>query len=245
MQLSVGFRLIPKGALFNCQHARLKPLNFASIHHKASELNNIFFDRECLKVDIFNCNKLSKVKLNDWAHDYYLSNKNQHKNAHCLLYDLVCTLELEQIETALQMLYRTYADIVQLLMYMIDDLNKLNREHKENGVHTNIGTRGCGHKDISGHIDRMLTSIRGYLSIVLADNMLELKQIEYDTSPGQVLELIGSTDGVHKVRSLSQLKRRLTDGRMCWALFSRLQSLVLPLVYIHVALSDTLITSMK
>ena len=126
--------------------------------------------------------------------------------------------------------------------------------------------------DVTNYIPAMLSSMRSYLGIVLADNMLELQQITYETASGQVLELISSTEGVHKIRALSQLKHRLGDGRMCWALFntnntnnntshmspmgtsnntnSNINShhsnhTALPLVYIHVALSQELVTSMK
>lgn len=78
--------------------------------------------------------------------------------------------------------------------------------------------------------------IQQWLGSIFSLDNLELKRITFDSSSGIVLEKVARGESVHRVRSLSELKRRLHDGKRCFGLFH--PSLPdEPLVFIHVALT--------
>jgi hypothetical protein len=62
-------------------------------------------------------------------------------------------------------------------------------------------------------------TISQFLKSVFCFDSLQLKRISFDNSSGNVLEKVARGESVHRVRSLSELKRRLQDGRRCFALF--------------------------
>ena len=80
--------------------------------------------------------------------------------------------------------------------------------------------------------------------IAFNPDMLELKRITYETSNGAILEKIARGENVHIVRGLSDLKRRFNNGRCCYALFHRSLPNE-PINFIHVALSNQLLESMR
>lgn len=74
-----------------------------------------------------------------------------------------------------------------------------------------------------------------WLGNVFCEDALELRRVTFDGSSGDVLEKITKGESVHTIRSLSELKLRLSDGRRCFAFFH--ESLPNePLAFIHVAL---------
>lgn len=89
--------------------------------------------------------------------------------------------------------------------------------------------------------------VDSWLASVFSDCMLQLRRITFDDACGNTLEHIARTEAVHRIRSLSELKRRLHDGRRCYALFlSNNQSLFHePVAFIHVALTNQLCDSLR
>lgn len=61
--------------------------------------------------------------------------------------------------------------------------------------------------------------LRKWLSCFLADDALILKTITFSDSSGSMLEFITKNEGVHSVKSLAELKNRLSYGKRCFALF--------------------------
>jgi malonyl-CoA decarboxylase len=86
-------------------------------------------------------------------------------------------------------------------------------------------------------------AVQQWLSISLSLDTLELRRITFDSSSGLLLEKVAKGESVHRVRSLTELKRRLHDGKRCFALFHpSLQEE--PLVFIHVGLTSELSRSL-
>lgn len=85
---------------------------------------------------------------------------------------------------------------------------------------------------------------REWLSIVFCQQALELKRITFEGSSGNVLEQVAKGEAVHRVRSLSELKRRLENGRRCFALFHHSLPTE-PLAFIHVSLAECIASSMR
>lgn len=71
-------------------------------------------------------------------------------------------------------------------------------------------------KNVMSVID---SHLREYLYHALCEDSLSLKRITFEESSGLVLEKVAKFDAVHTVRSISELKRRLHDGRRCYAFF--------------------------
>lgn len=92
---------------------------------------------------------------------------------------------------------------------------------------------------------RILNStLKDWLSTTFCYDTLELRRITFEDSCGTVLEKVARGEAVHRVRSLSELKRRLHDGRRCYGLFHK--SLPLdPVAFIHIALTDELAPSLR
>lgn len=85
--------------------------------------------------------------------------------------------------------------------------------------------------------------VQQWLGNSICLDTLELKRITFDHSSGAILEKVARGESVHRVRSLSELKRRLQDGKRCFALFHpRIEAD--PLVFIHVGLTNELARSL-
>jgi len=81
--------------------------------------------------------------------------------------------------------------------------------------------------------------LKQWLGNVFCEDALELRRVTFDSSSGDVLEKITKGEAVHTIRSLSELKLRLSDGRRCFAFFhDGLPNE--PLAFIHVALVNHL-----
>lgn len=86
-------------------------------------------------------------------------------------------------------------------------------------------------------------AIQQWLSYSLSLDTLELRRITFDSSSGHILEKVARGESVHRVRSLTELKRRLYDGKRCFALFHPALHEE-PLVFIHVGLTTELSQSL-
>jgi len=95
-----------------------------------------------------------------------------------------------------------------------------------------------------GQMKQLDQSIQKWLGYTLNNDCLELKRITFETSSGSVLEKVARGESVHKVRTLRELKKRLHDGKRCFALFHpKLEDE--PLVFIHVGLTNELSGSLR
>lgn len=120
---------------------------------------------------------------------------------------------------------------VKLAMMMRNDLNTMAR-NKTISSTTQTSARLC---------DKFL---KQWLGACFCLDSLELRRITFDHSSGNVLEKVARGESVHRVRSLSELKRRLHNGRRAFALFHHCLPEE-PLVFVHVALTSNLATSIK
>jgi hypothetical protein len=99
----------------------------------------------------------------------------------------------------------------------------------------------CPNADQVKSFDRLLVK---WLAAALSPDNCEVRAITFDTASGNTLEQVARGEAVHSVRSLSELKRRLHNGRRCYALFHR-QLNSEPLAFIHVALTSEMATSVR
>jgi hypothetical protein len=94
-------------------------------------------------------------------------------------------------------------------------------------------------KEIGISLQSLDDYIRNWLSVILSIDTLQLKRVTFDHSSGDILEKVARGESVHRVRSLAELKRRLHDGRRCFALFHHCLPED-PLVFVHVGLTSQL-----
>jgi hypothetical protein len=95
---------------------------------------------------------------------------------------------------------------VRLAMQAREDLMSMIAERKK----TKLDTKSL--VDLDDNLGQ-------FLQTVFCVDALQLKRITFENSSGNVLEKVARGESVHRVRSLSELKRRLHDGRRCFALF--------------------------
>ena len=70
------------------------------------------------------------------------------------------------------------------------------------------------------HINNFDSIIANFLGSVFCRNILCLKRLTFENSSGAVLQKIAEAEAVHKIRALSEMKKRLnSQGRRCFALF--------------------------
>jgi malonyl-CoA decarboxylase len=83
-------------------------------------------------------------------------------------------------------------------------------------------------------------SLRDYLQVAFSRDSLNFKQVTFEESHGVMLERVAENDSVlTKIRTLRELKRRLGNGRRCYALLHP-QLPDDPVAFIHVALTQDL-----
>eukprot|EP01039_Chlorochromonas_danica_P001793 gene1793-1959_t len=87
-------------------------------------------------------------------------------------------------------------------------------------------------------------AVQQWLAQALSLDCLEHQRITFENSSGHTLEKVARGESVHRVRSLSELKRRLHDGKRCFAFFHPSLSAE-PLVFVHVALTTELSASLS
>ena len=87
------------------------------------------------------------------------------------------------------------------------------------------------------------SSLRTTLSSLFRPGVLKLERITFDETPASIIEQIALKEQVHPLRSLSELRARLGEGRRCFAFFSpSLQRS--PLIFVHVALLNEIPATM-
>jgi malonyl-CoA decarboxylase len=72
----------------------------------------------------------------------------------------------------------------------------------------------------------------------------ELKRITYEGTPASVIEFIATKEAVHPMKSLDDLRIRLSAGRRVLSLFHPMLENQ-PLLFVHVALTDHIPSSME
>jgi hypothetical protein len=87
-------------------------------------------------------------------------------------------------------------------------------------------------------------ALKVWIATVFHYDSVYLKTITFDTASGQLLEKVASAEAVHRVRSLSELKRRLHNGRQCFALFHH-NIPNDPIAFLHVAFTPMLAPSLR
>jgi hypothetical protein len=63
------------------------------------------------------------------------------------------------------------------------------------------------------------TLLANWLFAVFCISALKLQRVTFDTSSGLLLERIAADEAVHRIRALSEMKNRLTNGRRCFGFF--------------------------
>lgn len=58
-----------------------------------------------------------------------------------------------------------------------------------------------------------------WLFAVFCTSALKFQRVTFDNSSGLLLEKIAAEEAVHRIRALSEMKNRLTNGRRCFGLF--------------------------
>jgi hypothetical protein len=92
--------------------------------------------------------------------------------------------------------------------------------------------------------DEIDVELRRWLAVAFSPPMCEIRRVKFEESSGLLLEHVAHGESVHRIRSLSELKRRLSDGRRCYALIHRGMENQ-PAAFLHVALSDHLPHTIK
>ena len=166
---------------------------------------------------------VSPVKISSWGNEY-------------LMTDRVARVSMQQalltsdphFKVTGEML-KTSKNGLRLAMTLRADINFC----KKNSTSGNGNTHNLDLAPLWKNFDRFL---KDWLGVIFCESMLELRQITMDSASGEVLEYIVNTEAVHPVRSVADLKNRLTNGRCCYGLFHSSSAYPLPLAYIHVGL---------
>lgn len=129
---------------------------------------------------------------------------------------------------------------LEVAMTMRDDLSSLMNVKSAGTATSSSFPLNENSKIRLKQLDKVLQQ---WLSYSLSLDTLELRRITFDSSSGSVLEKVARGESVHRVRSLTELKRRLHDGKRCFALFHPALA-DQPLVFIHVGLTTDLSKSL-
>lgn len=86
-------------------------------------------------------------------------------------------------------------------------------------------------------------AVQEWLRQALSLDTLQHRRITFDHSSGYTLERVARGESVHRVRSLSELKRRLHDGKRCFGFFHPSLEAE-PLVFVHIGLTTELAGSL-
>jgi hypothetical protein len=94
------------------------------------------------------------------------------------------------------------------------------------------------------YLNELNGKLKTFLSVAFSVDMVSVQRVSFETSSGMILEKIAKGEAVHSVRTLNELKKRLRDGRRCYALFHVCLPQE-PLAFVHVAFTDTISNSIK
>lgn len=123
------------------------------------------------------------------------------------------------------------------LIQLRSDARTLCRRMEQNGSSTA--------KDILlvHQLRQLDNDLKGLLSILFLQPMLELHRVSYESTPASIIEKIARKEAVHPLRSLEDLRTRLGPNRRCFAFFHPSLSDE-PLVFVHVGLLSGIPQSM-
>ncbi|KAL7684875.1 putative malonyl-CoA decarboxylase [Plasmopara halstedii] len=158
----------------------------------------------------------------NWKHENverYLRTFKNLRNAFTPLYETFFQQILSQRENGMLFLVHMRADLLQIL--------------RKSASHTETTS-----------LRSLDASLKQYLVSWFGVGFLRLKRVTYEHSPGQLLEKIIRYEAVHPVGTIAELKRRLGNGRRCFAFFHP-SIPEEPLVFVHVALMQEMATSMQ
>ncbi|KAE9252609.1 hypothetical protein PF004_g1904 [Phytophthora fragariae] len=158
----------------------------------------------------------------DWEHENverYLRTFRNLRNALAPLYETFFQQILSQRENGMLFLVHLRADLLQVM--------------RKNATHSEIPA-----------LRSLDASLKQFLASWFSVGFLKLERVTYEHSPGQLLEKIIRYEAVHPVGTIAELKRRLGNGRRCFAFFH--PSIPdEPLVFVHVALMQEIASSMQ
>ncbi|KAF4324519.1 hypothetical protein BBO99_00001745 [Phytophthora kernoviae] len=160
--------------------------------------------------------------LVNWEHENverYLRTFRNLRNALSPLYDTFFQQILSQRENGMLFLVHMRADLLAVL--------------RKNACHQEIPA-----------LRSLDASLKQFLASWFSVGFLKLERVTYEHSSGQLLEKIIRYEAVHPVGTIAELKRRLGNGRRCFAFFH--PSIPdEPLVFVHVALMTEMASSMQ
>ncbi|KAG6598095.1 Malonyl-CoA decarboxylase [Phytophthora cinnamomi] len=160
--------------------------------------------------------------LVNWDHENverFLRTFRNLRNALSPLYETFFQQILSQRENGMLFLVHLRADLLQVL--------------RKNATHSEIPA-----------LRSLDASLKQFLASWFSVGFLKLERVTYERSPGQLLEKIIRYEAVHPVGTIAELKRRLGNGRRCFAFFH--PSIPdEPLVFVHVALMQEIASSMQ
>ncbi|KAG7393517.1 hypothetical protein PHYPSEUDO_007354 [Phytophthora pseudosyringae] len=158
----------------------------------------------------------------DWEHENverYLRTFRNLRNALSPLYETFFQQILSQRENGMLFLVHMRADLLQVL--------------RKSATHSEIPA-----------LRSLDASLKHFLASWFSVGFLKLERLTYEHSSGQLLEKIIRYEAVHPVGTIAELKRRLGNGRRCFAFFH--PSIPdEPLVFVHVALMQEIAFSMQ
>ncbi|ETN24317.1 hypothetical protein PPTG_00696 [Phytophthora nicotianae INRA-310] len=171
-----------------------------------------------------NMNNIKDARSGDvnWEHENverYLRTFRNLRNALAPLYETFFQQILSQRENGMLFLVHMRADLLQVL--------------RKSATHSELPA-----------LRSLDASLKHFLASWFSVGFLKLQRVTYEHSPGQLLEKIIRYEAVHPVGTIAELKRRLGNGRRCFAFFH--PSIPdEPLVFVHVALMHEIASSMQ
>ncbi|KAG7401222.1 hypothetical protein PHYBOEH_002406 [Phytophthora boehmeriae] len=160
--------------------------------------------------------------LVNWDHENverYLRTFRNLRNALSPLYETFFQQILSQRENGMLFLVHMRADLLAVIR------------------------KNASHEEIPA-LRSLDASLKQFLASWFSVGFLKLERVTYEHSPGQLLEKIIRYEAVHPVGTIAELKRRLGNGRRCFAFFH--PSIPdEPLVFVHVALMSEMAASMQ
>lgn len=89
----------------------------------------------------------------------------------------------------------------------------------------------------------MNSVLKNLLSLWFSTGLLNVKRIDWN-SPASLVEKVAHYESVHKMRTLSDLKKRLSESRRCF-IYTHSTMPYDPLVILHIALTNEVTSNIK
>jgi hypothetical protein len=146
----------------------------------------------------------TQTSLNRWVQDYVSNPTPESRQRICL--DLLLNPNINQLTSG-------NSSVVALALSSSDEGIKFGMILREDVLELLKKNRQ----------DERLITLDGLLSnwlcAVFCISALKLQRVTFDTSSGLLLERIAADEAVHRIRALSEMKNRLTNGRRCFGFF--------------------------